>query len=601
MPNAAGEARKRFRVELIKPSHYDDDGYVIQWWKAWIPSNSLSAVYGIVLDATARRVLGEDVEIEIEAYDETNCVVPIADIIERFGECDNNGLVCLIGVQSNQFPRAVDIARHFRAAGIQVAIGGFHVSGCLAMLPEIPPDIQAALDMGVTLFAGEAEGRLDEVLRAARDRRLEPLYNHMDDLPGMQGQATPFLPRHQIKRYAGWIGCFDAGRGCPFTCSFCTIINVQGRKSRYRDADDIERLIRANAAEGVLTYFITDDNFARNKNWEAIFDRIIRLREEEGFQTNFTIQVDTLCHRIPSFIEKAARAGCRRAFIGLENINPDSLKSASKGQNRITEYRKMLQEWRDAGVVTYCGYILGFPTDTPESIERDIKIIQRELPLDMLEFFILTPLPGSADHKALYSQGTWMDPDMNKYDLEHVTTGHPKMSPEELQGIYHRAWSLYYSWDHIETLFKRAVASGLKTSRVETMIFNFYGSYTYERVHPLQSGVFRRKDRTQRRHGLPREHPLVFYPLRAFEILRTYVPAAWFFWRLHRIRKRVQRDPNATSYIDLALDPVVEENDERLELFEVTDAARSAVAKAKHRAEIINKAREHIPVEISST
>ena len=68
---------------------------------------------------------------------------------------------------------------------------------------------------------------------------------------------------------------FDAGRGCPFSCSFCTIINVQGRKSRARNADDVERLVRADLAQGVHNFFITDDNLARNQNWEAIFDRLI--------------------------------------------------------------------------------------------------------------------------------------------------------------------------------------------------------------------------------------------------------------------------------------------------------------------------------------
>ena len=123
---------------------------------------------------------------------------------------------------------------------------------------------------------------------------------------------------------------------------------------------------------GVFRSFVTDDNFARNKNWEPIFDRIIELRENEGMKVTFMIQVDTLCHKIPNFVEKAARAGCKQVFIGLENINPVNLKVAKKRQNRITEYRKMLQAWRNVGIITYCGYILGFPDDTPESIERDI-------------------------------------------------------------------------------------------------------------------------------------------------------------------------------------------------------------------------------------
>src|SRR6202043_4160173 len=77
---------------------------------------------------------------------------------------------------------------------------------------------------------------------------------------------------------------FDAGRGCPFQCSFCTIINVQGRISRYRSADDVETIVRANAAQGVTRFFVTDDNFARNRNWEAILDRLIELRERDKFR-----------------------------------------------------------------------------------------------------------------------------------------------------------------------------------------------------------------------------------------------------------------------------------------------------------------------------
>src|ERR1700746_2355592 len=282
----------------MKPWHYSDDGYVIQGWKSWIPSNSLACLYGIAMDLAERRALGSEVAIEIRAYDECHTVIPIGRISRRIKDADA-GLVCLVGVQSNQFPRAIDLAARFREAGIQVAVGGFHVSGCLAMLPELPPDLEAARRLGVTLFAGEAEGRLAGLFADACAGRLAPIYNHMDDLPGLQQQVTPFLPLDIVRRYGETIGAFDAGRGCPFQCSFCTIINVQGRKSRWRDADDVERLVRANLAQGVFRFFITDDDLARNRTWEPIFDRLIRLREEEKLPLRFTIQVDTQCHKIP--------------------------------------------------------------------------------------------------------------------------------------------------------------------------------------------------------------------------------------------------------------------------------------------------------------
>jgi len=548
-----------FHVELIKPSHYDDDGYVIQWMKAWVPSNSLACLYGLAKHAADIRVLGDDVDVIVHAYDETNTVIPIDRIIRRLRRED--GIVCMVGVQSNQFPRTLDMARRFRAAGLQVAIGGFHVSGCLAMLPEMPADMRQALDLGVTLFAGESEGRFEDFLRAAYERRLEPLYNYLNDLPPMEGQVLPSLPREVVRRYAPVPGTFDAGRGCPFVCSFCTIINVQGRKSRSRSADDVERLLRENLKHGIRHYFLTDDNFARNRNWEPIFDRIAALREETGVRINFTIQVDTLCHKIPNFIDKARKAGVSRVFIGLENINPDNLIAAHKRQNKAGEYREMLLAWQKKKVTTYCGYIIGFPADTPARILADIKTIQRELPLDILELFVLTPLPGSADHQKLHAEGAPLHPDMNIYDLEHVCTAHARMSGEQWQDVYAKAWDAYYSMEHLETMMRRAAAVGRNPKRIFEISLQFYGCFKFEGIHPLQGGFVRRKIRTERRPPLPIENPLFFYPRRLFEVVATISRFAAYTARVWRLYRRVKRETAAAGrpYVDEALRPLVEE------------------------------------------
>ena len=215
----------------------------------------------------------------------------------------------------------------------------------------------------------------------------------------------------------------------------------------------------------------------------------------------------------------------------------------------------MFLAWRPQRIITYtyAGYILGFPGDTPERITRDIRTVQQELPVDLLEFFILTPLPGSADHQALHRDGVWMDPDMNKYDLEHVTTGHSVMTSGDWQQVYRRAWDLYYSAEHIETIFRRAKASGIKPVRLLNHILQFYFTFLQENVHPLQGGYFRRKLRRERRAGLARETPLVFYPRRTFEVIETHVRLAAFYLYLHRIRRRVERDPR--PYSDPALAP----------------------------------------------
>ncbi|MBY3235729.1 radical SAM protein [Rhizobium laguerreae] len=586
MSHVLEAARRRFQLILIKPSHYDDDGYVIRWWRAMIPSNSLAALYGIAAECAERKVLGDDTAIDITVIDETNTRIDIAGLLAQFKRHDNFGMIALVGVQTNQYPRALDIARPFRDAGLPVSIGGFHVSGCLSMLDGKAVGLDACRDMSISMFAGEAEGRLDMVLRDAAAGELKPLYNFMNDLPGIGGTPVPFLPKDNIQRTLGLSTSFDAGRGCPYQCSFCTIINVQGRKSRFRSADDVEKLVRMNWAQGIHKFFITDDNFARNKDWEAIFDRLIELKERDGIPLGLMIQVDTLCHKIPNFIEKSRRAGVTRVFIGLENVNPDNLTAAKKNQNKITEYRKMLLAWKAQGIMTLAGYILGFPADTPESIRRDIAIIQEELPLDVIEFFILTPLPGSEDHQVLWKKGVEMDADLNIYDVEHVCTAHPKMSKQEWEDIYHEAWALYYSPDHMKTLLRRAVATGVPLARLVKVLVSFATTVPLENVHPLQSGLLRLKTPSERRPDLPRENPLVFWPRFAWETFRKHASLAGTIIGLTISAFLISRDAKSKTYMDQALTPVADDEEETLHLFTQTAGGAAAVSHVRKVAQL---------------
>jgi hypothetical protein len=395
----------------------------------------------------------------------------------------------------------------------------------------------------------------------------------MDDLPGIEGTPIPLMAAERAQRTAGGVTSFDAGRGCPYQCSFCTIINVQGRKSRRRSPDDIEKIVRVNYAQGLRSFFITDDNFARNKDWEPILDRLIHLRQVEKLNIGFIIQVDTLCHKLPNFVEKCALAGVRRVFIGLENINPDNLAGAKKRQNKITEYRKMLLAWKSARVITYAGYILGFPNDTVDSILHDIDVIKRELPVDLLEFFYLTPLPGSEDHLKLHRAGAPLDPDMNKYDLNHVCTSHPRMSREEWDRAYRLAWERYYTIDHIETVLRRVASVGANASNALFLATWFKGSIDLEKIHPLEGGFLRRKFRRDRRPGFPIEPMWRFYPRYYSEVAVKLARWCALYLRLRRIYLGIKHDPHRRDYTDLAMTPVTDEENMR-EIFQ-TDAAQA--------------------------
>lgn len=569
-----------FHVILIKPTRYDDEGYPIQWYRSSLPSNSLACLYGIARDCAERQILGKDVEIRIFAVDEANEALDYPRLIRSVTGAGQTALVCLVGVQTNQFPRAVDIAQPFLAAGFPVCMGGFHVTGCISMLEELPAELVEAQGMGISLFAGEAEShRLDRVIHDAWENKLNPLYNFQVELVELSGQPIPFMPGELVERNLTTTTTIDLGRGCPFTCSFCCIINVQGRKSRARSVDDMEQLIRRVHNFEQTSVFITDDNFARNRDWEAYFDRIIELRKE-GIKLRFIIQVDTLCHRIPGFIDKAVEAGVTQVFIGLENINPDNLAAMDKKQNRITEYRDMLLEWKRHPVVIWGAYIIGLPNDTRESILRDVDIIKRELPIDLFNPSILTPLPGSRDHVEMLKRGEWMDPDFNKYDLAHRVIHHSKMSDEELDSVYIEAWDRYYTFDHMVTILKRmfALGSDKKLLTVERLIA--FGVIT--RLYNIRSydmGLVRRHSRLSRRKGYRKESFIVFHARKIYYTVKNISLIIYHFNKLHRAMTGILNDPDKRKYVDIAIKKQGKDELNQLDLYQSTRGGKEVVEK----------------------
>ena len=152
--------RKTLHLYLIKPSQYDDDGYVVRHWRGVLPSNTLACLAGLTEDVIRQNRLGDGWNVKVHLYDETVDKIPVKKICrtQRWGLAKT--IVGLVGVQTNQFPRACDLAREFRRAGLTVLIGGFHVSGYLALLPEIPPDIQQLMDEGVTIRSEEHTSEL---------------------------------------------------------------------------------------------------------------------------------------------------------------------------------------------------------------------------------------------------------------------------------------------------------------------------------------------------------------------------------------------------------------------------------------------------------
>jgi len=514
--------RKQIRVVLIKPSKYDDEGYVIRHFRGVLPSNTLACLSSLTRDLDEHGSLGSDVELQVELYDDTVQAIPVSRILRSNRLPKRRIIVALVGVQSNQFPRAADLARKFRAGGLQVLIGGFHVSGMLALSPAITPEIQELIDLGVTVVKGEVEETWGDLLRDAAEDRLQPVYDFLDRKPDLYAQPIPMIRRKYLKKFVtSNYGTVDCSRGCPFNCSFCSIINVQGREMRVRSPELLAQSLRDNyRLHKVCFYFFTDDNFARNSCWREVFQMLVRLREEERIPIQFMIQVDTQSHKIADFVSLAARAGCTQVFIGMESINPENLKAAGKMQNKVQDYRDLISAWHDAKIATHVAYIFGFPYDTPDSVQEDVHRLQNELGVEQASFFILTPIPGSRDHVRMVETGMPMNPDLNQYDSFHETVRHPNFAPGELAASYRNAWKSFYSFSYMREVLARA-----NPENYWNIFFNFIwykNSALIEGGHPMIHGFFRFKPRMDRRTGFPVESRLR-HLVRRFRELRRLV------------------------------------------------------------------------------
>jgi radical SAM superfamily enzyme YgiQ (UPF0313 family) len=494
---------KKFHIVLIKPSKYDDDGYVIRFWKGVLPSNTLNVLHGLTEDIKAREFFGS-LPIEVTTFDETAEKVPLAKIIRWSKEPGTKLLICLVGVQTNQFPRAMDMAKMFRSEGLTVIMGGFHTSGTINMLSDQEPDIQELYREGICIVSGEVEGKWEGILADYLNGQLKPLYSFAQDLQNLVDIDDAPLPRTSAKTMKHFaypsFATADTSRGCPFACTFCTIINVQGRKMRERSPQSIAAMMRRNYLDhGLSFYFFTDDNFARKKLWRETFEEIIKLREE-GLDVSFMMQVD-LAKKPKDFVALAARAGCTQVFIGMESVNPQNLEAEGKKQNKVEEYRSIIKEWHDAGVLVHTGYIIGLPWDSTEQVDADVRFLMDEVGPDQASFFMLTPLPGSHDHREMKKRGDWMDPDFNKRDSFHATIKHPLMTAEEWTDAYEKAWREFYSKENMIRNLSRWTNSPKNYWNLMSIFFWYKNAALIEKQHPMVAGFFRLKDRKARRAG----------------------------------------------------------------------------------------------------
>ncbi len=499
-------------VTLIRATNYTDDGYPIKMRINVIRSNTLTQMAALTRDIVTHPFF-RGTKVNVTTIDEAYENVPVRKIIKNSNKPGVKSIVMVVGVQTNQFPRAQDIASWFLPHDIPVLIGGFHVSGMLAMIGETD-DLKEAAAKGIVLVAGEVEnGRLPAVLKDVIKGQQKQLYNYLNPTPDLSDLPIPELTKDDFKRSASNFATLDTGRGCVFNCDFCTIINVQGRTMRFRNPEQVGDFVRQSYRNAGVTHcFFTDDNLARNPHWRELFAELIKIREEEKIPFTFMMQSDLAARKMKGgdFFELAARAGCNQVFFGVESVNKENLRAQTKFQNQVNQYKDLVEHCNSFGITCHAGYILGLPFDTPESIKEDVAELQR-MGFDSASFYILSPLPGSKDHQVWWNEGRWMDEDFNTYDSAHVAVQPERMTREELQQVWHEAWEQFYSTDHMVNVLKKWRHD--KWHYWDRLSFFAWYIYTsrIERLHPMNCGFWTLRYRNDRRPGFPKEAFLRFW------------------------------------------------------------------------------------------
>ncbi len=362
-------------------------------------------------------------------------------------------LVCISSISSTA-PRAYELADFYRGRGLPVVLGGAHSS----FLPE------EGLDHADYVICGEGDESLPELVEALQDggevsgiknlclREGETVHKNpwrpfVEDL-----DALP-IPNYNLihdwkarkRRYVS----IATSRGCPFNCRFCSVILMFGRKYRYNSVERVMAEIHQNSIPGGHLFFC-DDNFTANR------ERIKELCDHmlsKNLDIEWSAQVRVEAAQDPELLDLMARSGCYTVFIGLESINPATLKAYNKSQT-VEAIKESVINFHHHDIAVHGMFVFGSEEDHFQVIRDTVKF-SRQLDLDSLQYLILTPVPGTPVYQELEAQNRIICRDWSHYDGHHAVFQPRQFTAYELQRETIRAMKKFYSWPSV---FKRLIA-----------------------------------------------------------------------------------------------------------------------------------------------
>ncbi len=403
------------KLLLIQPSPYEKDGKVIKKKKLYFTGLALPLLAALTPD---------DWETEL-----------IYEVIEDV-PFDTDADLIGVSTMGHGVIRSIDIAKEYRRRGKTVILGGYMAS----IMPE------EAVKYCDSLIIGDAELVWQQMLSDFENGNLKKTYEK--PLEG-NWYSTP-SPRFDLLEGKN-LGDFlpvQAGRGCPNSCSFCSVSCLYRGRYVKRPLPEVIRDIEQIKSLGYKKILLLDDNiFSDRKYLDSLLDTLIKLDISWMSQCEITIGKDD------ELLEKLQRSGCTTLSFGLESISRESLISMDKGWAVPAEYDFLIQNIRNHGIDVSTEMVVGGEGDTLESIRMTKDFIERNK-ISVPRFYILTPFPGTRFFDQIKEEGRLVNNDIYSYDGTSAVYRPKNMTPDELTQAY---WELYSELFTIKSIIKRNI------------------------------------------------------------------------------------------------------------------------------------------------
>ncbi len=427
------------KILFIQPTQYAENGKLCKQRMINLP--------GLAFPLLAAYTPSHwEVELLIEVVDEINF--------------DTEADIVAIGSMGHATFRGLEIAAEFKKRGKTVVMGGYMASIAY----------EEAMKHVDSVVIGDAEISYPKMLQDYEESgTVKSLYNY----PIHELKNLP-LPRYDLltQKKIGAMLPVQAGRGCTYKCSFCSIACLYEGKYLFRPVDEVVRDIKEVKRLGFNRFYLIDDNIVSNPNYlKELCLKIAPLKMKWASQCAIHLAKRT------DLLKIVRDSGCDLMSFGVESIQQDAINSLDKPWLKANEHEQNIKILSRHGITVSTEMIVGTDHDTEESIRETYNFINRnKVPIP--RFYILTPIPGTGLHKELERQGRMLTDDLRLFDGTRCVHRPLKIEPEKLTEMY---WWLNKKVFSLKSIFHRILLNRTLWRNPKMLLFSLAINFHYRR------------------------------------------------------------------------------------------------------------------------